>query len=162
MSGGINLRTELRAADVDAIRALVRDTGVFSEEEINVAGELAEETLAKGPDLAYHFLIAEQDGNLLGYSCYGRIPLTQASYDLYWIVVDNKKQNRGIASFVMERTQDAIRALGGKQLYTETSSRSVYAPAQSFYLKHAFAEIARFEDFYSDGDDKIVYGKKLY
>jgi len=148
-------------ADAVRVRALVAATGVFNEEEIRVAGDLVEDFVAHGAASEFRFLFAEIDGQLAGYTCYGRIPFTDERYDLYWIAAAPGQQRQGLARALLAETEACIRALGGKRLYAETSSRGVYAPARAFYAANGFAEAAHFKDFYRDGDDKVVFGKRL-
>ncbi|MHB1110746.1 MAG: GNAT family N-acetyltransferase, partial [Devosia sp.] len=147
------------AADPDRIRAVVAATGVFSDEEIGIAGTLAETTLDKSE--TYRFLFAEQGRELLGYTCFDRIPLSAASFDLYWITVAPEARGTGLALQLLERTAAFIRKKRGIQLFAETSSREPYAAARAFYRKAGFEEAARFEDFYAAGDAKIVFRMKL-
>ena len=109
---GDGFRAEPCPADVVAVRALVAATGFFSPEEIAVAAELVEEGLAEGPASGYEFRFADEPGRLAGYSCFGRIPLTAASYDLYWIVVAPSTQRRGVGRRLLAATEAAVAALG--------------------------------------------------
>jgi ribosomal protein S18 acetylase RimI-like enzyme len=154
-------KQDIRAEDLNPLANLVAGAGVFTAEEITVAAELAEARLLQGDASGYQFILAFADGLLAGYSCFGRIPLTEASYDLYWIVVGAACRNQGVATALLARTENRIHESGGRHLYAETSSRDIYTPAQSFYLANGFAQMAHFPDFYREGDGKLVYGKKL-
>ena len=81
-------REEVTPEDRQTIGRLVRATRFFSEEEIGIAVELVEERLAKGDASGYFFLFAEEGNRLIGYACFGPIPGTVHSFDLYWIAVD--------------------------------------------------------------------------
>jgi len=148
-------------ADLPAVRALVAATGFFSPEEIAVAAELVEERLTEGPASGYEFRFADEPGRLAGYSCFGLIPLTAASYDLYWIVVAPSTQRRGLGRRLLAATEAAVASLGGQRLFAETSSRPLYAPTRGFYLGCGYREAARFDDFYAPGDGKVVFEKRL-
>jgi len=161
MSSSLDWRSELKQGDIAAIRNMAVRAGVFSEEEIGVAVELAEDKLTKGSASDYHFMLADIHDALVGYTCFGRIPLTEARYDLYWIVVSADIQQKGIASALMGQTETSLHALGGRILYAETSSRAIYAPAHGFYRKQGFTESACLKDFYADGDDKLIFSKLL-
>lgn len=152
--------TVVTQEDVAAIRQMVAKAGVFSAEEIDVAEELAQDAANLGEKSHYNFIVAHE-GQLLGYSCFGRIPLTDERYDLYWIVTDTDAQQKGIAGELMQRTQQAIRSRGGKAIYAETSSRTIYTPAQRFYVKQGFTLAAEVKDFYRKGDDKLLYCRRL-
>jgi GNAT superfamily N-acetyltransferase len=145
----------LDAADVDRIRALTNATGVFSAEESRVAAELAQTTLDSSE--TYRWLLAEADGELLGYTCFDRIPLSKVSFDLYWIAVLPEQRGSGLATDLMARTAKLAKSKRGLWIFAETSSRDAYAPARAFYLKTGFEEAARFADFYEPGDDKVVF-----
>ena len=155
----MKFRHVLDAADPPRIRALIDATGVFSAEEARIAAELAETTL-DGSE-TYRWLIAEADGGLAGYTCFDRIPLSKVSFDLYWIAVSPDQRGTGLATELIARTSKFIRGKRGTQLFAETSSREPYAPARKFYLKAGFEQVARFEDFYESGDDKVTFRLKL-
>ncbi len=147
--------------DCSKVRELVRKTGFFSDEEERVAIELIEEKLSLGSKSTYEFILAEKDGALIGYTCYGLIPLTKASYDLYWIAVEPAYQGGGIGRILLAMTEDKIRKAGGQQLYSETSSRDQYIPTRKFYQRCGYKKGADFRDFYYPGDGKIIFYKIL-
>lgn len=147
--------------DCKKVLDLVRKTGFFSTEEEAVAVELVKEKLSIGDKSTYHFIFAELENVLVGYTCYGLIPLTKASYDLYWIAVDPACQGGGIGRTLLSMTEDRIRQSGGVQIYCETSSRKQYLPTRKFYLKCGYKKGAYFRDFYYPGDGKVVFYKIL-
>ena len=155
------LRETLRAADIAAVRNLVLTTGFFSSAEVEIAAELVEETLSSQAASGYRFLLLEQHGMLVGYTCYGEIPGTAGSYDLYWIVVAPGQQGQGRGRWLLDTTEARISALGGRLIYAETSSRAQYAPTRRFYEGAGFHEVARLPDYYAPGDGKVIYAKSL-
>ena len=50
---------------------------------------------------------------------------------------------------------------GGGRLYVDTAGKPSYATARGFHMRQGFHEIARFEDFYEPGDDKVIFAKDL-
>lgn len=157
----IALRARVVAADMATVRALVRATGFFSDEEEAIAVELVEERLAKGEASGYAFRFAERGPETLGYACYGRIPLTRSSFDLYWIVVHPAAQGLGVGRRLLDAVEAAAAAEGGTALYAETSSREQYAPTRGFYRAAGYGMAAEFTDFYAPGDGKVVFEKRL-
>ena len=158
---GVSYREGLQPGDREAVRAVVAATGFFSEAEVAIAVELVDERLARGPGSGYEFLFAEADGGTLGYTCYGPIAGTTASWDLYWIVVAPARQGRGHGRALLARTEALIRAAGGRQLYADTSSRPQYVPTRDFYERSGFLRAATLPDFYGPGDGKVIYCKRL-
>jgi D-alanine-D-alanine ligase len=157
----IELRYDVRPDDGESVRRLVESTGVFSPVEVDVAVELVDERLAEGPQSGYEFVFAEEHGRTLGYTCYGPIALTAASFDLYWIAVDKSLHGRKIGRLLLERTEELVRQAGGRQLYIETSNRHHYAATRGFYLRCGYHQEALLKDFYAPGDDKVIYVKEL-
>ncbi|GAB7141052.1 hypothetical protein RsTz2092_10130 [Deferribacterales bacterium RsTz2092] len=155
----ITLRTILKDSDPVAIREIASDTAFFSEAEIATAGELAVETLAK-PD-EYLFIFAELDGRVVGYVCYGEIPLTSGSYDLYWIVVKLSLQGAGIGQMLLAAVEQEVRARNGRQIFISTSSREQYAHTRAFYEHAGYSLNAQLTDFYTIGEDECIYRKNV-
>lgn len=154
-------RTELRPDDVGEIRRIVEATGFFYPFEVDVAVELAEDRLEHGAQSEYMFLCADGSGRLAGYSCFGPIPCTRGRWDLFWIVVDPQAGGKGLGTDLLLKTEEQIRSLGGERVYAETSGRELYAPTRRFYETRGFVLDARLKDFYDNGDDKLVYMKRL-
>jgi ribosomal protein S18 acetylase RimI-like enzyme len=157
----IIFRREVIDTDPKTIEDIVTSTGFFRKDEIPVARELAEERLQKGADSGYEFLFAEINRQTIAYSCFGLIPCTINSYDLYWIATRKNFMNQGIGKYLLAETEKAISALGGRGIYVETSSLELYKPTQAFYERNNYLLKARLEDFYAPGDDKMIYVKKI-
>ncbi len=151
-------------SDVSLVRELAREAGGFSASEIAIAVELIEERLARGLDACgYHFLFAEWGPGVpaLGYACFGPIPLTEASWDLYWIAVATKAQGRGIARRLLGEVERRAAALGATRMYIDTSGRPDYVRSQAFYRAAGYRLAASLADFYAPGDAKLIYTKTL-
>ena len=155
----LELRYEVRPDDREVVRGLAISAGVFSPVEIDVAVELVDDRLTRGPRSDYHFVFAERDGRTVGYTCHGPIALTAASFDLYWIIVDRAMHGQGIGRALLDRTEELIRQAGGRRIYIETSSRRDYVAARHFYVRCGYVEEALLKGFYATGDDKVIYGK---
>ena len=151
-------RDYLLPADIENIGYIVSRTQVFSAEEIKIAQELVQEALEFGAaKTGYHFLMLEDsDKTVAGYACYGRIPLTEDSFDLYWIAIAPEYQGQGGASALLNEVKRRTINMGGARLYAETSGRPDYAAAHHMYEKAGFTLAARLKDFYRAGDDKLI------
>jgi GNAT superfamily N-acetyltransferase len=157
----ITLRFEASPSDPKAVEEIVVSSGFFRPDEVPVAVELVTERLEKGTESGYEFVFAEVGGRTAAYACFGLIPCTLYSYDLYWIATHNDLRGSGLGKAVLKAVEEAVAALGGKAIYVETSYLPKYEPTRVFYLKNNYLEKARFEDFYDDGDDKVVYVKRV-
>ena len=155
----ISYRRDVQASDRDSVREIVQTTGFFSQTEIDIAVELVDDALARGERSGYGFLFAEQEGKVLGYTCFGSIAGTTGSYDLYWIATHQRYQRLGVGRLILDRSEALMVKEGCRRIYIETSSRSQYAPTRSFYESCGYSRVAFLRDFYASGDDKIIYCK---
>ncbi|MEW6669224.1 MAG: GNAT family N-acetyltransferase [Thermodesulfobacteriota bacterium] len=160
-SSKLSYRETPTPADIEAVRSIVSSSGFFSESEIEVAVELVEERLSKGLPSGYHFLFAEDGKRMLGYACYGPIPCTSASWDLYWIAVQPELRGRGTGRRILELVERKIGKMGGKRVYVDTSSREIYRPTLAFYARCGYRQEAVLKDFYAPGDNKVLFLKVL-
>jgi acetoin utilization deacetylase AcuC-like enzyme/GNAT superfamily N-acetyltransferase len=156
---GLSFRFKVMEADCSRIRQLAAVTGFFSAQEIAVAEELAAERLSKGEASGYHFIFAEHYGRLAGYLCYGPIPCTVGSFDLYWIAVHPDFQRQGVGRRLLAEAEAKIKELGGTRVYVDTSQRVQYASTRAFYEGLGYRLESVLSDFYAPGDGKVVYLK---
>jgi len=148
-------------SDKEAVMDILRQTAMFTPEEVRVAAEVMDAAL-DGPDQEdYSLAVWEEGGRVAGYVAYGPTPLTQGTYDLYWIAVSPDRQSSGLGRRLMAWVEDRLREAGGRLLLIETSSQPRYEPTRRFYLGLGYREAARIADFYSPGDDRVTYAKHL-
>lgn len=148
--------------DRGALTALVANVGVFSAEDTSCALELIDSALNSSHGAGdYQILIAAVAGELVGYICYGKTPMTQSTWDLYWLATDPRWQRRGIAAALCRAMEEELRHSGGRLVRVETSSTENYGAAQRFYESHGYPAVCRIPGFYSPTDDLIIMFKQL-
>ncbi|MCS7166876.1 MAG: N-acetyltransferase [Gemmatales bacterium] len=96
-----------------------------------------------------------------GFVIFGPTPLTVHTWDIYWIAVSRDVQRHGIGSRLLESAEARIRAQRGKLVRVETSSLPTYEATRRFYEKHGYQRAGVIPDFYADGDDLVIYYKRL-
>lgn len=151
----IELATE---RDGEGILAVASRVDIFTEEERETVRELWDESCKWGVEVSgYQFIVAREGDRILGFACYGPRPLTEGTYDLYWIAVDPSARRRGVGAALLKRIQTEVRKSGGRLIVIETSGQERYAPTRAFYLAAGCEQEAVIRDFYSAGDDLIVF-----
>jgi ribosomal protein S18 acetylase RimI-like enzyme len=70
-------------------------------------------------------MVDDQD-QPVGYICYGPTPMTQGTFDLYWIVVDPNVQGRGIGSELLNFLEEVVREKEGRMILADTSTIPQY------------------------------------
>jgi ribosomal protein S18 acetylase RimI-like enzyme len=155
------LRTEPREGDREVVRDIVRSSGFFSPDEIAIAVELVDEALVRGEASGYRFVFLEDGSEAIGYACFGPVPATEGSWDLYWIAVHASARRAGHGRWLMQEAERCIAACGGRRVWIDTSSRAQYAPTRAFYERCGYTRAALLEDFYRPGDGKVIYCRTL-
>ena len=152
----------LCADDRDPIRILLEETQVFTGDEVAVALELIDTVLHVDGQRDYTiFTAVDARMDVAGFYCVGPTPLTESTYDLYWIAVKPSAHNSGIGKQLLRHAEEVIASQGGRLVVAETSSQPKYDNTRKFYLRNAYREIARIKDYYKHDDDLVVYGKYL-
>lgn len=148
--------------DRPALKAILKAQEHFKPSEIQVALEIIDLALTQPNQGDYSIRVAEgEDGEILGYICYGKAPLTDATYDLYWIVVHPVFWNQGTGTLLLRYAEKDLAQRQARLLLIETSSLPPYKSPRAFYLKHGYKEVARVMDYYAVGDHKLIFGKIL-
>ena len=150
---------EIAPGDRDALVSLLHATPEFTDEEREVALELVDARLARSDD--YEVLIAERGDRLEGYVCFGPTPMTEGTWDLYWIATAQDARRGGVGVALVTALEARLRSTGARLVRLETSSRPEYEPTRRFYDKAGFAVAATLPDFYTPGDDLVIYLRVL-
>jgi len=151
----------MQKRDKPVLMALVRSLVEFKPAEVAVAEEVLDSYLADPAGSGYNTLVAKDGPTVKGYICYGPTPLTEGTWDVYWIAVMAGEQGRGVGGALMAYAEDKIKEAGGRLVIIETSSQAGYQKTRRFYLKRGYQAIACLPDFYATGDDKVILQKRL-
>ena len=152
---------QLCAAHREQIEQMLRATESLNDEEVAVALELVDLTLEQPSQSDYRFLLAFGSNGLAGYLCYGQTPMTEGTYDLYWLVTHPDQRRRGVARALVVALEERLRSEGARLIRVETSSQEGYGAARRFYRACAYEESAVLREFYRPGDDLIIFTKRL-
>jgi ribosomal protein S18 acetylase RimI-like enzyme len=141
--------------------ALLRATPEFKPAEAAVAEEVIDSYLADPKGSGYNTFVSQDGLAVNGYVSYGPTPLTEGTWDIYWLAVAAGEQGKGVGGALLTYAEDSIKAGGGRLVIIETSSQPGYEKTHRFYRDHGYETIACIPDFYAPGDDKIILQKRV-
>ena len=150
---------KLKPDDVKNIETILKNISIFNDAEVGIAMELVNAAAADVEQTDYNIFVYEEDGKVIGYHCTGKRPLTDAVYDLYWIVTDPGHKNKGVGKTLLTHAEQFVTQLKGRWLLIETSSKESYEGTRNFYLRNNYSIISEINDFYTLGERLIVFGK---
>jgi predicted N-acetyltransferase YhbS len=151
----------MQPRDKSAVTTILHATPEFLHHEVVIAEELIDAYLSKGKESGYFIEVAEDDGKVTGYVCWGDTPLTEGTWDIFWIAVDRTLQGKGIGAALMQVAEKAIYKSGGRLSVVETSGKPDYNKTRWFHASQGYKEEGRIKDFYTVGDDKVIMVKRL-
>ncbi len=149
----------LRQSDRDRLKDILEQTQQFKPSEVDVALELIDTCITVPFQQDYNIFVYEDAGTVLGYHCTGRRPMTDAVYDLYWIVVDPSQKGKGIGKALLQHAENFVKERKGRLILAETSSKENYGKTRLFYEKNDYRLLSEIEHFYSLNDSLLVFGK---
>jgi ribosomal protein S18 acetylase RimI-like enzyme len=100
-------------------------------------------------------------GQLAGFIAYGPTPMTDGTYDLYWIATDPAVRRSGIGALLIRAMEADLEQRRGRLIRVETSGTDGYGATRSFYERLDYCETARIPDFYRPADDLVILTKEL-
>jgi ribosomal protein S18 acetylase RimI-like enzyme len=152
----------MASSDRPAIASLIVSVENFNKSETDCALELVDIYLREKEQTDYLVVVAEDAASTVhAYACWGPVPLTRGTYDLYWIATLPGSRGRGFGQALMAYVEEKVLETRGRLLVVETSAKSSYTRTVEFYRRLGYEEISRIRDFYDVGDDRLIFVKKL-
>lgn len=155
-----NLGDTVRAytsADGTAVADLVVAAGMFTREEAGFLGEGVLEA-----DDATCFVEDADDGKgLASVLFYRPEESSDRAFDLTMIAVRPDLQGGGRGAALMRHAEHDLRHRGQRLLIVRTSGTAQYDKTRNFYRGLGYAEQSRVPDYWTDGDDLVIFTKRL-
>lgn len=153
--------------DQTALLAVAEATGLFTPEELEGFGGMIGEHLsdrnaggdAGGGDNVW---LADEEEGIVAAAYYAPEQFAgEGVWNLYFIGVRPSEQGKGRGSALIHYVEEDLKRRGARLLLVETSGKESFEPTRTFYCKNGYSEEARIRDYYTAGDDKIVFRKVL-
>lgn len=148
--------------DKPAVIQMLRNMPEFNPAEVIVAEEVLDDYLRDSIRSGYHVFVAETGSSIVGYICYGPTPLTEGTWDIYWLAVAPNQQRKGIGKSLLTFAEGNIKETSGRIAIIETSSRPEYEATARFYRTLGYELACHITDFYAPNDDKLILIKRLH
>jgi ribosomal protein S18 acetylase RimI-like enzyme len=161
VAGDLMIIRPMTEKDNGEVISILNSTPEFNPMDMATAIEVIEDYLQDPEHSGYHTLVAEIDSKIAGYVCYGHNNMTESTWDIYWIAVSRNIQGKGVGRQLMAAAENNIQSAGGKLIILETSSTPIYDKTNHFYVSLNYIQDCRIKDFYSPGDDQIIYEKRF-
>jgi ribosomal protein S18 acetylase RimI-like enzyme len=152
-----NIIRPIVAADLNSIKNILDSSELFPSELLD--------------DMIAPYLNESGSGEIWFTYIHGNVPvglgycvpeqLTDGTYNLLAIAVDKKLQGKGIGSAMLAYLEHHLKEQQKRILIVETSSEEQFAQTRNFYAKAGYIIAGTIKDFWKEGDDKVIFLKKL-
>jgi ribosomal protein S18 acetylase RimI-like enzyme len=145
------------SADIIGLKKVVDSSGLFPSEYLD---EMISDYFNNADTQDIWFAYFDDNKPVsLGYCVPEKF--TDGTYNLLAIGVSQDSQRNGVATEMMSYIEQQLKEKDGRILIVETSSDDAQIGARKFYEKIGYTQMAVIKDFWNDGEDKIVFWKKL-
>ncbi|HEX8911821.1 MAG TPA: GNAT family N-acetyltransferase [Humisphaera sp.] len=148
-------------ADTPALVALSGSSGLFKPDELDAVQGMLDDYHTTNAANGHNIIAYEHGGTLVGIAYFAPRAFTDRVWELLMIAVDAPRHRQGIGSKLLSAVEEAVRTLNGRLVLIETSDKSSFTRARSFYRKHGYTEVARIPDYFADGDGKASFVKRV-
>jgi ribosomal protein S18 acetylase RimI-like enzyme len=154
----------IRAATVNDIHAIARlaiAAKMFSDGDEVFLHTMMEEYFSANQALGHGCVIDEENGEQHGVAYYTPVKATDRVWELLMIAVHPDFQGRGQGAALMSQVESTLREQGQRMIIVQTSGQPSYALTRLFYTKLGYEQEARVRDYYTAGEDMILFRKLL-
>lgn len=149
-----------RPDDSASVTALAVDSGLFPADATSVTDGMMADYWARNRD-AGHVCLIDEEQEPLGVAYYAPAPATDGTWYLTMIAVRSDAQGQGRGAALMRHVEEALRAGGQRVLLVETSGSPSFDRTRAFYRKLGYEEEARVREYYTAGEDMVLFRKPL-
>ena len=153
---------DVTPGDADTVIEAAELSGLFSSEELGPLREQLDKALAGTTDRAEHWIARfDNAGKAIGAALFAEEMFTDRVWNLLFIGVRQDAQGSGVGSALLRYVEDRLRERDQRMLIIETTTGPEFENTRAFYRRHGYEHRGTIPDFYANGQDKIVFLKRL-
>jgi ribosomal protein S18 acetylase RimI-like enzyme len=151
----------VQPSDTPTLLAIATGTEVFKPHELVALQEVLDDYHAANHQYGHTAYAWHEGDTIRGFVYYAPTAMTDRTWEVWWIAVDVAYHGRGLGKQLLQWAEEDGGRAGARLMLLETSSTGAYESTRQFYLKQRYVLAATVPDFYSDGDDKLIFWKRL-
>lgn len=147
----------LTREDGPAVLDLVVAAGMFTRDDVSMLAA----ALVSGEGSTCLVEDADDGGGLASVVLYRPEEAADRAYDLTMIAVRPDLQGQGRGAVLMRHAEQDLRDRGQRMLVVRTSGTAQYDRTRAFYERLGYTEHTRVPDYWTDGDDLVIFTTRL-
>ncbi len=135
---------------------------VAAHDEALVGPARAAFAAALAEDGPPRMLVAEREGRLVGVMGYGPDPWGVADvWWAEWLFVRPEARRQGVAAALYAEVERLLLERACRKVYLDVGNEDEHGAAIAFHRSRGFAQEGSLRDFWADGEDFLVFAKRL-
>ena len=107
------------------------------------------------------WLVACEGEDILGFCFCEPERLTSGTANMLALATLLDRRSEGIGSRLVARLEEHCRQRGDRVMLVETAGLPQFERTRGFYRREGYVQVAVIPDYYDEGEDKIVFHKRL-
>lgn len=153
----INIRP-IKLEDIPDLKDIIQTSGLFPADLLD---DMTSDYFNNPGETTDIWLTLTVDGKPIGIAYCAPERLTEGTYNLYLIAIHSTQQGKGLGKQFLQYIESLLEVKGNRKLLVETSGLPEFHLTRKFYDQCNYQREAVIKDFYREGDDKIIFSKKL-
>jgi ribosomal protein S18 acetylase RimI-like enzyme len=148
-------------SDSSSVTMLGIAAEMFMPEDAGFLNQMMLDYFEKNRAEGHACIIDEHEGNPRGVAYFVPVKATDRVWELLMIAVHPAQQGSGHGAAMMAHMEASLRERGQRLVLVQTSASPRYERTRAFYLKLGYEIEARVRDYYTEGEDMIMFRKDL-
>ncbi|WP_053374627.1 GNAT family N-acetyltransferase [Paenibacillus sp. FJAT-27812] len=108
------------------------------------------------------FWYAEDElGNIIGINCIAENEQKTGGFSWDYLVVHHQYRKVGLAAMLIEQMYAFLKTMNARYLVTYTCDLPEYDRIRQLFERSGFTLVGRCPDYYYEGEDRLIYHRKL-
>lgn len=161
----LKLSLGLTPEDAEEVLRIANECPSLTAEDLMFVEESAWETAFSSLESSSTFvkahIVNEEEEQLIGFACFGKIPGEQDYYELFCIAVDDSFQNIGIGAAILDEVERQVKLNEGKMVFCEIPEGRTYSSMQYFLKAVGYDIHSRHYKFFIPSKGNLVYARSV-
>jgi GNAT superfamily N-acetyltransferase len=105
--------------------------------------------------------VTNENNEIIGASCVAENDQKTGGYSWDYVVVHREYRRWGIAASLFEQLLDYLRQASARYLMTYTCSLPEYKTIRRLFERNGFQLIGQCPDYYFEGEDRLIYWRRI-
>jgi len=105
-------------------------------------------------------LVCEKDKKIFGALIFRKDPMGDRIYEIKWLAVRRDYFRNGVGKSLITSAEKLVKN-DARLIVIYTSNHYFYNGTHKFFEKLGYKKVAIIPDFWDDGDDRVVYWKRI-